>query len=531
MKINYKNFPHKPGCYLYKDKNGRVIYVGKAKDLQKRVASYLNKNLDAKTKLLVSKIADVEFITTSNEVEALLLEQSLIHQYQPKYNIDLRGDIRYAYIKITDEKFPRLITARKITKDGRYYGPYTEGASRRIILNTLRNIFKLRNCNKMPKKVCLQYHIDKCTGPCEDLIKEEDYLVNVTNAERLLKGETREIIADLSRRMKSASAQQQYELAKIYRDQIKAIKLIEEKQKIDVPKKYDQDVINWLVLKSQIYFQIFNIDKGVITSRHKFDFKYYPNIVEDFIKHYYSINFIPRELILPEKLNEQSLISRYLQKTKNKKFGFKILSKVDITIPLKGDKLKLLQLVKNNLETSLGLEPGLVELKEILNLKRIPKVIEFFDVSTLQGKYNVGAMIQMTNGQFNKNAYRKFKIRWKQAQNDTAMIYEIVLRRYYRLKKEKKNLPDLIVIDGGRGQLNAALKALKELKIDIPICSLAKREEEIYLPRRSRATRFASLQAPLNLDNKLSGMKILIKGRDEAHRFVIKYHRQLRKIK
>ncbi len=524
MPFNYKKtkLPHKPGCYLYKDKSGQVIYVGKAKDLQKRVASYFKKDLAAKTQLLVNKIADVEFITTDNEVEALLLEQSLIHKYDPKYNISLRGDIRYAYIKVTDEKFPRLITARKIDKDGHYYGPYTDGTARRLILNTLRNIFKIRNCNRLPKKVCLQYHIDKCSGPCENLISEERYKVNVKNAERLLKGETKAIIRDLIRCMKKTSFQEQYELAKIYRDQIEAIKLIEEKQKIDVPKKYDQDVINWLVLNSKIYFQIFNIDKGVITSRHKFDFKYDEGVIEDFIKHYYSINFIPRELILPEKLNEQNLIQRYLQKIKNKKFGFSILPKVDLTIPQKGEKLKLLQLVKNNLETNLGLEPGLAELKDVLSLKKIPKVIEFFDVSTLQGKYNAGAMIQMDNGRLNKSQYRKFKIKWSEAQDDTAMIHEIVLRRYYRLKKEKKDLPDLIVIDGGRGQLNAGLKALKELKLDIAICSLAKREEEIYLSSKSK---------PLNLDNKLPGMKILIRGRDEVHRFVIKYHRDLRRLK
>ncbi len=266
MKLNYKNLPHKPGCYLYKDKSGQVIYVGKAKDLQKRISQYFTKkDLDPKTQLLVNKIADVEFITTDNEVEALLLEQSLIHQYNPKYNINLRGDIRYAYIKVTDsprlrsskqgEKFPRLVTARKIEKDGHYYGPYTEGASRRIILNTLRNIFRLRNCTRMPGKVCLQYHIDKCTGPCEDLITEEGYQANVKNAERLLKGQTKEIIKDLQARMKTASQKEEYELAKIYRDQIQAIKLIEEKQKIDVPKNFDQDVINWLVVNDTIYFR------------------------------------------------------------------------------------------------------------------------------------------------------------------------------------------------------------------------------------------------------------------------------------
>ena len=530
-KLKIKNFPHKPGCYLYKDKGGAVIYVGKAKDLQKRISQYFQKKeLDPKTKLLVSKIADVEFITTDNEVEALLLEQSLIHQYQPKYNIDLRGDIRYAYIKITDEKFPRLITARKITKGGRYYGPYTEGSARRLILKTLGEIFKIRTCTQLPKKVCLQYHMNRCSGPCQGFITEEDYLNNIKNAERLLKGETKEILKDITRRMRESSAKQQFELAKNYRDQIVAVKLIEERQKIDVPKNFDQDVLNWLVVHNKIYFQLFNIDKGVITSRHKFQFVFYPGVIEDFIKQYYSVNFIPREIITPSKLNDQALIVKYLQETKAKKFTASYMPKVDITVPQKGEKRELLALVKQNLEVTLGLEPGLIELQQILHLKNLPRVIEFFDVSTLQGKYNVGAMIQLNNGKFNKKEYRKFKIRWKNAQDDFAMMYEIVLRRYYRMVKENKNLPDLIVIDGGRGQLNSAIKALQELKLDIPICSLAKREEEIYLPRRSRATRFAKSK-PLNLDNKLPSMKILIKGRDEVHRFVIKYHRSLRRLK
>lgn len=526
MSLNYKkpkNIPHKPGCYLYKNKSGAVIYVGKAKDLQKRVAQYFQKKeLDPKTKLLVKNIADVEFITTDNEVEALLLEQSLIHQYQPKYNIDLRGDIRYAYIKVTHDKFPRLLTARKIDKQGRFYGPYTEGSARRMILKTLGDIFKIRTCNQLPKKVCLQYHIGRCSGPCQGFISEADYLFNIKNAERLLKGETRDILADLNQRMKAASGQQQYELAKSYRDQISAVKLIEERQKIDVPKNFDQDVLNWLVVNKRIYFQLFNIDKGVITSRHKFEFKYYQGVVEDFIKQYYSINFIPREIIIPEKIEEQNLIIKYLQETKAKKFTVSYLPRVDITVPQKGEKTDLLNLVKNNLEVTLGLEPGVLDLQQKLNLPSMPKVIEVFDVSTLQGSYNVGAMIQLLNGNFNKNEYRKFKIKWSESMDDFAMMKEIVLRRYYRLAQEKKNLPDLIVIDGGKGQLNAALKALIELKLIIPVCSLAKREEEIYLPHRPM---------PLKLDQRQPGIKLLIKGRDEVHRFVIKYHRSLRKFK
>ncbi|OGY43010.1 MAG: excinuclease ABC subunit C [Candidatus Buchananbacteria bacterium RBG_13_39_9] len=541
-----KNFPHKPGCYLYKDKSNQVIYIGKAKDLQKRISQYFQKKeLDPKTKLLVSKIADVEFITTNNEVEALLLEQSLIHQYQPKYNIDLRGDIRYAYIKVTNEKFPRLITSRKIEKHGKYYGPYTEGSARRMILKTLGDIFKIRTCSQMPKKVCLQYHIGRCSGPCQGFITEADYLANIKNAERLLKGETREILNDITRRMKESSAKQQYELAKNYRDQIVAVKLIEERQKIDVPKNFDQDILNWLVVGNKIYFQLFNIDKGVITSRHKFEFQNYLGVVEDFIKQYYSINFIPREIIIPSKLEEQDLIVKYLQETKAKKFTVSYMPRVDLTVPQKGEKAELLKLVKNNLEITLGLEPGILDLQQKLGLSVLPKVIEFFDISTLQGKYNVGAMIQMVNGRFNKNEYRKFKIRWPsfasasakatadkkasegkkdltEQQNDTAMMFEIVLRRYYRLVKEKGKMPDLIVIDGGKGQLNAAIKALAELKLNLNICSLAKREEEIYLPHK---------ESPLKLDQKQAGIKLLIKGRDEDHRFVIRYHRSLRKLK
>jgi len=520
--LKNKNLPHKPGCYLYKDKGKQVIYVGKAKDLQKRISQYFqNKDLDPKTRLLVKNIADVEFITTDNEVEALLLEQSLIHQYQPKFNIDLRGDIRYAYIKVTAEKFPRLITARKLTKDGRYYGPYTEGTARRLILKTLGDIFKIRTCNQLPKKVCLQYHINRCSGPCQGFISEADYLANIKNAERLLKGETHDILNDLSQRMKMASVQQQYELAKSFRDQIAAVKLLEERQKIDVPKDFDQDVINWLLTDQKMHIQLFNINKGVITSRHKFVLPNYQGIIEDFIKQYYSVNFIPREIIIPAKLAEQNLLEKYLSQTKAKKFiGY--APKITLTIPLKGEKIKLLNLVKNNLETNLGLEPGVIALQQQLDLTVLPKVIEFFDVSTLQGNYNVGAMIQMVSGNFVKNSYRKFKIRSKATQDDFAMMFEIVFRRYYGLLQEKASLPDLVVIDGGRGQLSAAAKAFKQLGLVLNFCALAKKEEEIYLPNRA---------LPIRLDKKLAGLKLLIKGRDEVHRFVIKYHRSLRRLK
>jgi len=517
--FNYKKFnpPHRPGCYLYKDAKGKIIYVGKAKDLAKRVSQYFQKrDLDDKTAQLVNDIRDVEFITTSNEVEALLLEQSLIRQYDPKYNIDLKGNIRYAYIKVTDEKFPRILTARKIEKDGRYYGPYTEGGSRVNILKTIRQIFKIRTCTKLPKKVCLQYHLKNCPGPCENFITPEEYNANIKNAEHLLKGEIKEILADLRGRMKEASTKQRFEIAKMYRDQIQAIELIKEKQVIDQPKAYDQDVINWVVDGRRIYFQVFNVQKGLITTRHKFKLDNFDGVIEDFITQYYDVNFIPNEIILPQKLEDSGAIRQYLEQLKVKKFSLGYWPKVNLIIPQKGEKLKLLQLVRQNIEQEMGVDPALLNLKEILNLKTLPRVIEFFDISNFQGTDNVGAMIQLRDAKFDKSNYRKFKIKYKEGADDFASLYEVVLRRYF-----KEKLPDLVVIDGGRGQLNAALKAFHDLKISkVNVCSLAKAEEEIYLPH---------LEKPLDLDEKLAGMKLLIRGRDEVHRFVIKYHRLLRK--
>lgn len=521
FQIKSVKIPIQPGCYLYKDAKGVIIYVGKAKSLRNRVKSYFsNKDLDPKTRLLVSKIRDVEFITTNNEVEALLLEQSLIHKYDPKFNIDLKGAIRYAYIKITNEKFPRIITTRKIDDKGKYYGPYVDGTMRRQVMGTLIKLFKIRTCVKLPKRVCLQYHLGNCQGPCQGYIGEVEYLANIKNAERLLKGETGEIIADVKERMKSASKARHYELAKMYRDQLESLSFVQEKQHIDQARSYNQDIVNWVEKEGKVYFQIFNVLRGVITSRHKFAFDLYPGVVEDFIRHYYSINFIPEEVIVPEQLIDQSVIQDYLREVKREKFAYKYLPVVEITVPQKGVKKELLDLVKQNLEINIGLEPGILELQKKLMLKKAPTTIDFFDVSNLKNQYIVGASIRLVNGIYNKNLYRKFKIKWSTGQDDFAAMKEIVYRRYADALAKNEELPDLICIDGGRGQLNAAIQAMAQLQLSFDLCSLAKKEEEIYTPNSI---------VPIRLNRTLPGIKILIKGRDEVHRFVLAYNTKLRK--
>lgn len=525
MTFDIKNYriPVQPGCYLYKDIKGNVIYVGKAKVLKNRVKSYFNNtSLEGKTRLLVSKIADVEFITTNNEVEALLLEQSLIHKYNPKFNIDLKGTIRYAYIKITDDAFPRIITSRKVDDKGEYYGPYTDGTARRQIIGALVRLFKIRTCVRLPKKVCLQYHIGNCQGPCEDFVTQQEYMINIMNAKRLLKGETSVMKKDLESLMKQASQERKYEIAKMYKEQLDAISYVQDKQTIDQARSNDQDVINWIIQDSKVYIQIFNVLKGVITSRHRFSFDMYDSVIEDFINHYYSIHYIPEEIILPDTklLDNLDTIQEYLRETKRRKFSTHYLPKVDITVPQKGSKKELLTLVQQNIEIAAGYEPGLLELQKKLQLPTTPVSMDFFDISNLKNQYIVGACIRLENSYYFKNKYRKFKVKWQTGQDDFAAMQEVVYRRYNDALKKQEELPDLIIIDGGRGQLNAAIQALARLQLTIPIISIAKKEEELYIPGKP---------APLRLDRKLPGINILIKGRDEVHRFVLAFNRKLRK--
>ncbi len=512
--IDTSKLPKNPGCYLFKDSLGKILYVGKAKNLQKRVKSYFSKNhLDVKTNVLVSKVSSVDFFITDNEVEALILENNLIKKNRPRYNIDLKDSKRYAYIKITNEKIPRLLIARKKDGEGEFFGPFVSGTSRDYVLEALRRIFKIRTCKKLPKKECIRYSIGLCSAPCSERILEAEYLEDVNSVRMALQGKTKELIKKLEIKMKSASSKLDFERALEFKNQIKAVRSLGERQKMERQVEFDEDIINWIVEKNKVYLLLFNSRKGILENKQDFEFEYREDFIEEFLVQYYSDNEIPREIIFPEKVD--SSIHKFLKKLKG--------GKVNLSSPLKGEKRKLLDLVKRNIELKLfGESERLNDLQEKLKLNDYPKVIECFDISHLSGTSTVGSMVQFRDGKSSRENYRRYRIRTVNQVDDFASIAEVVRRRYYKLKTENLPFPNLILIDGGKGQLSSALEELEKLGLKIPIISIAKREEEIFMPGRKNS---------LELDKRGRALKLLQEIRDEAHRFAISYNRLLRRKK
>lgn len=508
--MNLSNIPIQSGCYLFKNSSGAIIYIGKAKNLKKRVSSYFQKkDYEPKTKQLVSLIKDIDFIVTKNEIEALVLENNLIKKHKPKYNIDLKESKKYAFIEITNEEFPRLLVARDKNVKGKLFGPFVSAQSRDYILNFLRQTFKIRTCKILPKKKCIRYDIGLCTAPCINKISKKEYSENIKSIQEILNGKISNVLKELQQKMKSFSEKKKYEKAILLREQISAIKGLHEKQMVERQKKYNEDVINYIVRDNKIYIIVFNVHLGVLESKEEFVFDKTQDFFEEFLARYYSNNPIPKEIIIPQKVDKN--LEEYFRKISKKKVSF--------VVPIKGDKKLLLDLVKQNIEASnFSEEKKLNELKNKLNLQEIPNVIECFDISHLSGEEIVGSMVQFRGGLPDKRNYRKFKVKTVTGIDDFASIKEIVYRRYYRIVKEKTELPNLIVIDGGRGQLNFALKALDELGLKIPTIGLAKREEEIYMPNGEI----------LRIDKKNIGLLLLIRIRDEAHRFAVKFQRERR---
>lgn len=513
--IELKTLPTKPGCYLYKDTEGTIIYVGKAKNIKKRVSQYFSKTTkDSKTQLLVKHIKSVETFVVNTEIEALLLESRLIKQHKPKFNIDLKHSERYAYIQITNEEYPRLRTIRHITKSGKFYGPFTDGTARRNTIELCKRLFKIRSCKVLPKRECLYFHIGQCSAPCINLISKEEYLENVKKAELLLQGKEDKLIDRLTIQMHEASTKMQFEHAKIYRDQIFALEHIKEKQSVEKIRSFDQDVIALVKNDEKILIQLLKIKKGIITSKKDFSFTTdQDNILEQFIQLYYSDkSTIPDEILLSQEIEQKHLLEEYVSLQKSKK--------VQILTPQLGEKKELVNLAYQNALNTLNKEnPQLTNLQELLRLIKTPTIIECFDMSTLFGTNNVGACVQFKDGRPNKEEYRHFNIKSKTTQDDFNAMHETVYRRYLR-QKQLNQLPDLIVIDGGPGQLNAAHQALTKLDLTyIPLIGLAKKQEEIYTMGRKK---------PFNFDNNLPGMKLLINIRDEVHRYVVSFHRKKR---
>jgi len=506
------NLPNEPGCYLFKDKNEHVIYVGKAKNLKKRIKQYTQKNdVDIKTQSMLNYIKTVDFVATDNEVEALILENTLIKRYQPKYNIRMKDAKSHSYILLTDEKYPRILIARRKNEKGKYYGPFVSATERDYVLQFLKKTFLIRTCKKLPKKACLRYHINLCEAPCIGLISEKDYESKIENVKLILTGHTDKLLKKLDADMKSFSNRNYFETALKIRNQINAIEHLNERQNMQREKKYNEDIINYEIKNDKVYLILFNIYKGTLNNKSEFVFDYNPEFLEEFIVQYYSDSPVPKELIVPVKLSDS--IGNFLENLKG--------SKVKITKPEKGEKRQLLDLVLKNIEITFFSDIDKVEtLKTRLNLQENPNVIECFDISHLSGTSTAGSMVQFRNGKPDKSNYRRFRIRSVEGIDDTSAISEVVRRRYSRLKSEDADLPDLIIIDGGKGQLNSALKELENLDLKIPIISIAKQFEEIYLPGR---------MLPLKISKKDKALHYIQEIRDEAHRFAIKYNRLLRK--
>lgn len=510
--IDLATLPHAPGCYLFSDQAGEIIYIGKAKDLKKRVTSYFQKkDSDAKTEALVANIASFDLMITNTETEALILENTLIKKHQPHYNIDLKDAKRFAYIELTKEPFPRIGIARRTTRgEATYFGPFVSAMARDEILQFAKRIFAIRPCRKLPKRACLRYHMGSCSGPCIGAISVEEYQVQVERATTLLRGNGTELLKILQDEMVECSRRMEYEHALRLRNQIAAIAGLSERQHVARPRETDEDVIGYTLSGDTMYLMVFTVEKGLLSGKQEYSFTYREDAFDEFLVQYYADTIPPSELILPHEVDEA--LPAYLSERKGRA--------VHVTVPKSGEKKKLLELVEKNIEHSfLKNELKIKDLQANLNLPEPPAIIECFDISHLSGTSMVGSMVQFRNGEPDKKNYRRFLIKSVEGIDDVASIAEVVRRRYKRLVNEFAEMPDLIVIDGGKGQLSAAMEVENELSLTIPVIAIAKREEEVYLPGEL---------LPRRLDEKGMALHYLQEIRDEAHRFAITYNRLLR---
>ena len=547
VEAKLKNLPTQPGVYLYRNENDKVIYVGKAKNLRNRVRSYFqsSRNHDPKTRRLVKRIRRIETILVDSEVEALILEANLIKEHRPRYNVFLKDDKSYPYIRITKEPFPQVFVTRRIIKDGsKYLGPYTDVKQLRHIMRTLTKIFPVRSCKYLLNesviaagkvKLCLDYHIKRCQGPCEGLVSEEDYNAMIRQVEQFLKGRTRELVTELQERMQREAEAMRFEAAARLRDQIEMIENYHFlAQKVELTDLLDRDVVALAQEGEDACGVVFKIRDGKVIGRQHF---YLDGVAENseqeilvnFLQQYYlNPDECPRQILLPAELGEeQALLEQWLSQRSDQR--------VEFVVPQIGEKKKLINLCQKNarfLLDELQLQKlqrkdqvpfNVQELQKHLNMERPPRRIEGFDISNIQGKDAVASMVCFVDGRPKKSEYRIFKIRSKDTPDDFTMIHEAVFRRYKRQLAENRPLPDLILIDGGKGQLSSAIQALTELGIAVPgqpIIGLAKRLEEVFLPGQSEA---------MNIPKRSSGLKLLQQTRDEAHRFAITHFRKQHK--
>lgn len=525
--------PDKPGVYLMHDKEGKVIYVGKAVVLKNRVRSYF-RNLAShtpKVKAMVAKIADIETIVTSSEVEALILECNLIKKYRPRYNIMLKDDKTYPYLKVTvNEEFPRLYVTRRQLRDGaRYYGPYADAGAMHATVKLLRSMFPMRTCRKMnTERPCLNYHIKRCLAPCAGLVSREEYGSMIKAVCMVLDGRTAELERDLKKRMQAAAENYAFEEAARLRDQLQAVERLNEQQKAVTSNNTDMDIIGFAQDMTGICIQIFFVRKGKLLGRDNFFLQDEETSREEvltaFVKQYYNeASFVPREIVLPAlpENDEQAIIEQWL----SEKAGHK----AELICPQRGTKKELLQLANDNAvkllqerlcRGQLSLKNDLEaaeELQQALGLAKPLERMDCFDISHTQGSETVASMVVFRNGSISKKDYRRYKIVSAEGKpDDFKSMQEVVYRRY----RDYEDLPSLVVIDGGKGQLSSALEVIRGLGLhDLPVIGLAKREEEIFKEGQSES---------ILLDRDSAALHLIQRIRDEAHRFAITYHRKLR---
>jgi excinuclease ABC subunit C len=543
-----RNLPVSPGVYLHKDAAGKIIYVGKAKNLRNRVRSYFQsgRGHDRKTRELVRRIVDLEFIVTDTEVEALVLEANLIKQHKPRYNVLLKDDKQYPHLKLTiNEPFPRLMITRRIQRDGAlYFGPYLPASLARRTIDLVHRKFQLRSCDieidgKLPRP-CLEYHIKRCLGPCvKDLCTPREYTEAVRDVRLFLEGKNKELTEDLEARMVAASEEMKYEIAAKYRDLRKTVQTLAEQQKMATSADLDVDIFGYYREGARLALQLFTMREGKVVGRREFFWEDLPEddgfdpstFLSEVLTQYYSTDYVPREIHVPGDFADRELLEKALSERKGRR--------VRIYDPQRGEKRDLIDLVEKNAKLAFeqrfrvlkpDMERVLEELQEVLELPRLPALIESFDISNISGAENVAGMVVCENGKMNRAEYRKFKIKTVEGANDTASMREAVYRRYRRQLEEGKPLPDLVMIDGGKGQLSAAGAAMRELDLEaVPMIGVVKprgRHNEVsHLLQKGRE------HEPVFLDQHSPVLRFIQMIRDETHRTAVAYHRKRRELR
>lgn len=536
-----KLMPKLPGSYQFYDKDDNVIYVGKAKNLYNRVKSYFVSQDSIKVNVMVPKIARIECIVVDNEVEALILESELIKKYKPRYNILLKDDKKFPYFVITDEEYPRITVVRKANKNpikGKYFGPYTDSRAMRATLEIIGKIFPLKKCThpKFKTRPCLYYDMGQCLAPCQKLVSSEEYKKMLKDIELFLTGKRVELLKILKEQMQKASSNLEFEKAANYRNSYLDIEKTMEKQKIVSEKtSVNKDYIGVISENNIFCAAILEIREGCLVNKKDFDFRGYDNVndkievIKAVMREYYSIirdEDIPKEIVVSENLPDKSIYEGWLSKRKNKN--------VKLTTPKTNNDKEILELASKNaiynmeqikLKTIVELQNDYNEvgsyIKEKLNLKKFPHIVECYDISHIQGTNTVASRVVFENGAPKKSLYRKYKLKTieKGEVNDFKSMNEILKRRLKRIKDKTDYTPDLIIIDGGKGQLSSAYSAMKEFNLDIDMVSLAKREEEVFIPNNSNSVIFPMNSGALHFFQQI---------RDEAHRFAITFHRYLR---